>query len=398
MAKMKKLLTTVTWLLVGACSGQQAAEAPPSTAAAPPEAAEPPAAANAAAPAAQPAAPTPPAQLTGEEKAKLFESCWAAFNAKDWAKFAPCYAETAQSEDVDSGMPRKVGRNDIVEGAKAYTAQAPDVTGEAQLVLVNGEHVASVLLLKGTNSGPLMGPGGAAQPATNKKFGVLIAHAAELEATGPVLDDRFYMDASSYLGQLGLNPGPHRPLLETSPTKEVVVASGSDEEKANLALVAHAIDLFNQHDSKALLAMMTDDFVLSDSAAPADFVGKKAVQKSYDELFKGFHDVKLSVDKSWAAGKYVVSEGTFSGTNDGAVPSMKLKKTGKHVSVRFLEVDEVSNGKLARQRIFDNGLAFAMQLGLVPPPGAASKPGEGKTPDAKKPAGKTTESPPKTGD
>lgn len=390
---MKKLLTTVTWLLAGACAGQQAAEAPPSTPASPPEAAEPQAAASAAvAPAAPPAAPAP---LTGEEKAKLFESCWAAFNAKDWAKFGPCYVETAQSEDVDSGMPKKVGRNDIVEGAKAYTAQAPDTTGEPQLILVNGEHMASVLLLKGTNTGPLMGPGGAALPATNKKFGVLIAHSGELEPNGPVLDDRFYMDASSYLGQLGLNPGPHRPLLETSPAKEVVIATGSDEEKANLALVAHAFELFNQHDTKGLLAMMADDIVFSDSAAPADHVGKKAVQKSYDELFKGFHDVKLSVDKSWAAGKYVVSEATFSGTNDGEMPSMKLKKTGKHVSVRCLELDEVSNGKLTRQRIFDNGLAFATQLGLVPPPGA--KPAEGKGPATKKPAGKPPE-PAKAGD
>ena len=55
-----------------------------------------------------------------------------------------------------------------------------DVSGEPQLILVNGEHVASVLLLKGTNSGPLPGPGGAVLPATNKKFGVLIAHSHRL--------------------------------------------------------------------------------------------------------------------------------------------------------------------------------------------------------------------------
>ncbi|HEV8245699.1 MAG TPA: ester cyclase, partial [Polyangiaceae bacterium] len=93
-------------------------------------------------------------------------------------------------------------------------------------------------------------------------------------------------------------------------------------------------------------------------------------------------DVKLTVDKSWAAGDYLVSEGTFSGTNDGDIPSMKVKKTGKKVSARFLEVDKIQGGKFKNQWIFDNGMAFAMQLGLVPPPGAKPD-AKGAKPDAK---------------
>lgn len=375
---MKKLLTTTVCLLAAGCATQQSGEAPPATPAASPtpEAVEAPLAAGAQTPASKAAPAAAPAPLSAQDRAKLFQDCWAAFNAKDWARFGPCYTENAGSEDVDSGMPKNVGRQNIVEkGARAFASQAPDVAGEPQLLLVNGEHVASIVLLKGTNSGPLQGPGGATMPATNKKFSLLVGHTGEFDASGPLLDDRFYMDGGSFLGQLGLNPGPHRPLLETSAAKEVVVALGNEDEKANLALVAHGFELFNQHDAKGLVATMTDDVVFSDSAAPADVSGKKAVQKSFDDLFKGFHDVKISVDKSWAAGKYVVSEGSFSGTNDGNLPSMKLKKTGKHVSVRFVEIDELSGGKLARQRIFDNGMAFAMQLGLVPPPGA---------PDAKK--------------
>jgi predicted ester cyclase len=383
---MKKLLTTAVCFLVAGCASQKSSDTPATTPPAP-EAAESPAAAATAigATAAKPEPAALPKPLSADDKVKLFQGCWAAFNAKDWAKFAPCYAENASSEDVDSGQPKYVGRNDIVEkGAKMFALQAPDVSGEAQLILVNGEHVAAVLLLAGTNTGPLLGPGGAAMPATNKKFGVLIAQAGELDASGPVIDDRLYMDAGSFLGQLGLNPGPHRPLLEPSATKEVVLASGSDEEKANLALVARNFELFNQHDAKGLVGIMTD-VVFSDGAAPADVVGKKAVKKAFDDLFQGFHDVKLSIDKSWAAGKYVVSEGSFSGTNDGNMPSMKLKKTGKRVSVRVLELDEVSNGKLARQHIFDNGLAFAMQLGLLPPPGAPDNKKEAPKKDAAKP-------------
>jgi predicted ester cyclase len=377
MPMMKKLLTTTVCLLASGCATQQASEAPPVTPAASPapEAVEAPAAASAGVPASTSTPAAPPAPLSAEDRAKLFQDCWAAFNAKEWAKFGPCYTENASSEDVDSGTPKNVGRQNIVEKGAQVASQAPDVVGEPQLVLVNGEHLASIVLLKGTNSGPLQGPGGATMPATNKKFAFLLGHTGEFDASGPLGEDRLYMDVGSFLGQLGLNPGPHRPLVEAAPGKELVVALGNEEEKANLALVAHSFELFNQHDAKGLVGIMTDDVVFSDSAAPADVSGKKAVQKSFDDLFKGFHDVKLSVDKSWAAGKYVVSEGSFSGTNDGNMPSMKLKKTGKHVNVRFVEIDEVSGGKLTHQRIFDNGMALAMQLGLVPPPGA---------PDAKK--------------
>jgi ketosteroid isomerase-like protein len=374
----KKLLRTSVWLLAAGCAAQQTGPAPagpPSIVETPPaEAAEPPGQ-PATVPPVPEAPPAPPAPLTAEQEVKLFQDCWAAFNAKDWAKFAPCYSEGASSEEVDTGMPKHVGREAIVEkGAKAFVAQAPDVTGEHQLLLINGEHVAALVSLRGTNSGPLLSPDGSSLPPTNKKFGLLLAQAGETEPSGPLREDRLYMDFGTFLGQLGLHPGPHRPLLEAAPAKEVVIASGSEEEKANLAAVARSVELFNQHDVKGLLALMTDDVVFSDGAAPADFVGKKAVQKSYEDLFKGFHDVKLSVDESWAAGKYVVSEGSLSGTNDGNMASMKLKKTGKHVNLRFLEVDELAAGKLRSMRVFDNGMAFALQLGLLPPPGAGEKP------------------------
>jgi len=124
----------------------------------------------------------------------------------------------------------------------------------------------------------------------------------------------------------------------------------------------------------AILAMWADDGVFSDAAAPADTVGKAAMKKSYTDLFKAFPDVKLEVSKSWAAGDYVVMEGTFSGTNTGDMPSWKLKKTGKKVSQRYLEVAKIQNGKLKNSWIFDNGMAMATQLGLVPPPGAKTAP------------------------
>jgi predicted ester cyclase len=378
----KKMLSMIGLLALASCGEQQPAAAPPPPPPPPPPLAPAPVATTP--PPAPVEAPKPP-PATAAERAQGFSDCWAAFNAKDWAKFAPCYAEGATSEEVDGGRPVLVGRNDIVEkGVKSHAAMAPDQTGETELLLVNGNNVAAVVLLKGTNTGPLMSPGGE-QPATKKKFGLFIGQAVDLSEDGrSVAHDRFYLDGGTFMGQLGIAKMPHRKLVEKGAAeKPVVIATGSDVEKANLASAPKMLEAFNKHDLPGLLATMADDVVFSEASSPADQVGKKAVEKSYKSMFKAFSDVKLEVAHAWAAGDYVVSEGALVGTNDGPMPPMLAKPTGKHVSSRFLEIDKVVNGKLKNIWIFDNGAAFAMQLGLVPPPGA--KPAGAKSEAAAKP-------------
>jgi steroid delta-isomerase-like uncharacterized protein len=377
----KKTFTTALLLAAAGCQQQEPAASPPVAGSEPTPTGE---AQPASAPAAAPVAALPPA--TPDERAKLFQTCWGLFNAKDWSKFSNCYSENATAEQVDMGFAAIAGRNDVIEkNAKPFAGAFPDGVGELQLTLVNGNNIASVVLFRGTHSGPLVGPTGTLPP-TNKKVGFLVGQSVELTEDGrAALHERLYYDAGSMLGQLGVNPAPHRKLIEVSAAeKPIVLATNSDVEKANLAAAPKGIEAFNKHDLNAILAMWADDGVFSDSAAPADTVGKAAMKKSYTDLFKAFPDVKLEVSKSWAAGDYVVMEGTFSGTNTGDMPSWKLKKTGKKVSQRYLEVAKIQNGKLKNSWIFDNGMAMAMQLGLVPPPGAKTAPA---AKDSKAPAG-----------
>jgi len=122
-------------------------------------------------------------------------------------------------------------------------------------------------------------------------------------------------------------------------------------------------------------------------SAPADRVGKKEALKGVEEMFKGFPDAKLDIKSVWGAGDYVVATGTWSGTNTGDVPSMKLKKTGKTVTQQFVEIDKFAAGKTKNIWLFSNGASAAAQLGLMPPPGAAPKGKEAK-PLAGKPESK----------
>jgi predicted ester cyclase len=376
---------------LAACQQQEPAAAP---LAAPPPAEPVAVAAPPATPAEapKPAAP-PPATL--DERAKWFKECWASFNTKDWNKFSGCYAETASSEQVDMGMPALVGRSNVVDkNAKVFATAFPDLTGEHELTIVSGNDILSVVLLKGTHKGPLPGPQGEVA-ATNKKIGYLAVQHVQTTPDGRlVAKERFMYDGGTFMTQLGLSPMPARKALEQGwADKPSLISSGSEAEKANLAVLGAYTSAFNKHDAAALAATMTDDVVFSDLAAPADRVGKKEVSKSSEEMFKGFPDSKIEQTAAWAAGDYVISTGRFMGTNTGDMPSMKLKKTGKPVNIEYYMVTKVAGGKVKSNWLFSNGTAFAGQLGMLPPPKAAKPAAAAPAKDPKAAAAPATAAP-----
>jgi len=317
-----------------------------------------------------------PVPLTPEQKVKAYQDGWAAFNTKDFTKFTAIWADNATSEQLDMGPPM-VGAPAVIEGAKRYATAFPDATGELELTLVNGNNAVGVVLMRGTQKGVLASPMGDV-PASNKKVGYLAAHGIEFNDAGKADKEWFAYDGGTFAGQLGLSPAPHRKVIETGwAEKPVVIASNSDTEKANVATFNKELEAFNKHDAAGALGSAADDVVFSELSAPADRTGKKEAVKGVEELFKAFPDVKLDVKSTWAAGDYVVSIGSWSGTNTGDMPSAKLKKTGKKATVQFVEIDKFVGGKAKNIWVFSNGAALAMQLGLMPPPGEAkaAKPG-----------------------
>ena len=368
-------LAALSWITLGACGPQEPAATP---LAPPPVESEvaPPAAARPAEPKAAP--------LTAEEKAKAYHDVWAAFNARDFTKYSTLWAESATAEMLDMG-PALVGPSAIIEqGVKPRTDAFPDITGEVQLTLVNGNTIAGVVLIRGTQTGTFVTPMGPVAP-TSKKVGFLAAQLLEVSDEGKLVKEAMAYDGGTVAGQLGLVPMPHRKLLESGWSEKVLfVANGNELEKSNLAAVAKGFEAFNEHDAAGALATASDTLVFSEMAAPADRVGKKESRKGLEEMFRAFPDVKLNVKSSWAAGDYVVTHGTWTGTNTGDSAAMKLRKTGKAVTVQFIEIDKVVGGKTSNVWLFSNGAAAAQQLGLLPPKGV-KPPGESK-PSAKLPA------------
>src|ERR1051325_10286457 len=176
------------------------------------------------------------------------------------------------------------------------------------------------------------------------------------------------------MGQLGLAPKDAPPTrAEAKPVDGapvVVVAADDDKEHKNVESWKKALEAFNAHKTADLLALTDDKMVESDQAMGKDNVGKKEVEAGLKQFFGAFSDIKATESEVTPVGDYVVAIGKMEGTNDHDMG--KMKKTGKQVSLDYAEVGHINkDGKLDYLWRFHSGLQFAMQMGMMPAPGAA---------------------------
>jgi predicted ester cyclase len=333
----------------------------------------------------KPAEPAKP--KTAQEMVDGYKHCTEELNSGKFEDFAKdCLDPSYQGHEGDQTMKSA----DVVGMFTAMKAAFPDFKFAPQIVLVNGHTIVGVGLMTGTHEGTMKMPGMPDVPATHKKIGMLWAHKLALGDDGKAKEEWMFSDDGTMMAQLGLAPKdapPKRAAMEKGIEGAPIVAIAADDakEKANLETEKKALDAFNAHKPADMAALWTDDVVETDVADKDDHKGKKDLEKGLTEFQKTFSDAKLDDTNALAAGDFVAETGKFDGTNDH--DGMHMKKTGKHVSVPYLEIVQLKDGKGSHIWRFYNGMEFAKQLGLMPPPGAA--PGnEMKKTDDKKPADK----------
>jgi predicted ester cyclase len=305
-------------------------------------------------------------KLTGQALAERYAECWKLFNTKNWDEFGKCYTKDAVS--VTPGLPAAKGAAEILAKHSQPLATAfPDIAGELQLTLASGRNAVTIALLRGTHTGPLAGPAGAI-PATNKKIGLLGAHAIESGSAHVAAKEWFVQDSGTMMAQLGLSKQPARAALQKGwAERPVVIATGSAQEKANLAAARKAYALFNKHD-KGLFDAFAEDARKSDAATPSDLAGRAAIAATIESFWQMASRGKLETTVMFAAGDYVAVIGKFAGTHDGDLP---VKRTGKKFTLDLIEITRWKDGKVVELWPFYDGMQLAMQLGLMPPPAGA---------------------------
>jgi steroid delta-isomerase-like uncharacterized protein len=322
--------------------------------------------------------------LTPEQKLAKVKECHAAMAANDMSKLGTaCFAENAKQKAVDHLPPMEAtGIKAIEANARMWMAAFSGTKMEIGPVLVNGDNVVAITVMRGKNTGELMG-----MPATNKDVSAPIATFTKLGPDGLAVEEHSFFDQNGMAVQLGLAPKEAAAMARTDvPAGFVgepryIVAKNDQTEKDNLAAYEKGLAAFNSHKVDDAIAGYADDALFRDLGMPKDVKGKEEIKKGLADFYKMSSDVKSAADWKLAAGEYVAAGITLTGTNDG--PMGPMPKTGKSFKTQGVELMKFEGGKVKEHWLFFNGLAFAVQLGLAPDPGTMAKGDDKKEGDTK---------------
>jgi len=154
-------------------------------------------------------------------------------------------------------------------------------------------------------------------------------------------------------------------MILASMAAPLLVAKNDKTESANVDAFKAQLEAWNKHDAAAVDDFVPDGAELRDITKPEETT-KEQRSESNKNYWEAFPDARLSTSSIWGVGHYVVIVGRFEGTNDGASPATQMEKTGKKVSVPFLEIARLEGGKFNQGWLFMDGAALDTQLGLKP--------------------------------
>jgi predicted ester cyclase len=299
---------------------------------------------------------------TPEAFAQWYQECWDGFNLSKWDDFKKCYAANASSQQIGYGKFSVTGPEAIVKASEDFFRTFPDARGEGQLILVSGNHLTSIYLLKGTNTGPLFGPDGKLLPGRNQKIGLFFGHSIEVDSDVRVAKEIGIMDGITLETQMGFLKNRGRPLAEIGvPAPIIVIAKNDEMEMKNVETETAQLAAWNKHDQAAVDMYEADDYVLHDLTQPDDS-NKMQTDQMNKTYWKGFSDAKINATTIWGAGNYVSVVGTFEGTNDGDFAPGNAKKTGKKITLPFIDIFRFDVGKIAEEWLFFDSASLLTQL------------------------------------
>lgn len=122
------------------------------------------------------------------------------------------------------------------------------------------------------------------------------------------------------------------------------------------------------HNPALLNDLLADDFVSHHFPAPGNN-NKATFTDGMKGLFAGFPDIKVTRVEQHEEGDKVYTYAFWEGTQTGAF--MGIPATGKKAHVEYMDIWRVKDGKIVENWVVMDIMGLMIQLGVVPPPGAA---------------------------
>jgi predicted ester cyclase len=134
--------------------------------------------------------------------------------------------------------------------------------------------------------------------------------------------------------------------------------------KSNAEIVRELYRAFDAKDVERTMALTTPDARMQNIP-----FGLVVGSREYTENWaRAFPDGKIQVVALASQGDLVFAECIGRGTHTGILrgPGGEIRPTQRKVELKFIEVYNMKDGKIAGGRIYFDGLSFLAQLGLAP--------------------------------
>jgi predicted ester cyclase len=151
------------------------------------------------------------------------------------------------------------------------------------------------------------------------------------------------------------------------------MAKGADgmSVETNKALVRRETEAWNTGDTSWLTEFVASTFRGSHPDFPDGMTGLDDYMTWYETIHPAFPDMHATIDELVAEGDAVVVRGTFVGTNAGPKPAPEIGVTGKPVSIMYVDIEHIVDGKLVAMWYAVDRYEVLQQMGVVPPLGAS---------------------------
>jgi steroid delta-isomerase-like uncharacterized protein len=149
---------------------------------------------------------------------------------------------------------------------------------------------------------------------------------------------------------------------EAKPTRRRITKRKAVEEHAR-----SYFDALARGDLDAMVEHWRDDAIIDDLVPIAVLRGRDEYRSFFAELFAAFPGLELSVARVIAGEREAAVEWRMSGEFTGS-PFQGIEPTGKHVELRGLDLLEIEDGRIVSITAYYDGMSFARQVGMMPPP------------------------------
>lgn len=155
-----------------------------------------------------------------------FENIGKAWNTGDEKMLGDLIADNFVNHNPDMSV-KGTGKQQYIDAMKMYLASSPDMKGDGKVMLVDGDWVAGVAMVKGTNTGAM----GEGMPATNKAWEASGIDVVRFE-NGKAVEMWSGFDVMKMMSDLGMDMGGGGG--EMAMEKEHVCNPGCKPDKHNI--------------------------------------------------------------------------------------------------------------------------------------------------------------------